>query len=389
MEEGATKVLQLIKDAFWKVVADLAKELGGYDILTMLLGKDPITDEPVNANTADIIKAIMELPIIKAIGGDKLYAKIVELNLVEKSAAWLTEQWNLLKSAFVGIKDDLLKIWEDFSFESLANPMGLVRDVVSAVTTFVDKIIQFFKNLADQVLEIIKQAMVFILKNFMSEQSYGYDLAVLVYGEDPVTGEPVEATPQNIICAFLKLLPDGEALCEQFIESGAIERAAQWIMNAIAEFIQIIASIGTAFLELWETSSIEDLFEPIAFFQRIYNLFVEPITQLLAFIKRVLLKIIEIVLDIMNFPVDIIQQIINNAMQAFEDIKKDPIQFFLNLLEAVKLGFTQFFKNIWKHLLDGVTGWLFWYIRRCGYRNSYRNHSWFYIKYDPTDLRYY
>ena len=68
----------------------------------------------------------------------------------------------------------------------------------------------------------------------------------------------------------------------------------------------------------------------------------------------------------MNFPVDIIQQIIARAMQAYESIKRDPVAFLKNLLNAVKQGFQQFFGNIGTHLLNGLTGWLFAELQQAG-----------------------
>ncbi|MDX5338883.1 MAG: hypothetical protein LPK25_07645, partial [Cyclobacteriaceae bacterium] len=69
--------------------------------------------------------------------------------------------------------------------------------------------------------------------------------------------------------------------------------------------------------------------------------------------------IVEILLVVMNFPIDTINQIIANARSAFEDIKRDPIGFLKNLLRAVKQGFIQFFDNIVTHLLGGLRDWLF------------------------------
>ncbi len=61
----------------------------------------------------------------------------------------------------------------------------------------------------------------------------------------------------------------------------------------------------------------------------------------------------------MNFPSDLLASIIANALQAIEDIKRDPVEFLKNMLEAVKLGFTNFFDNILTYLVQGLGAWLF------------------------------
>ena len=50
--------------------------------------------------------------------------------------------------------------------------------------------------------------------------------------------------------------------------------------------------------------------------------------------------VIELILKLMNFPTELIGNIIANAMAAIEDIKRDPIEFLKNLLLALKQGFS-------------------------------------------------
>ncbi|MCB0484187.1 MAG: AHH domain-containing protein, partial [Flavobacteriales bacterium] len=140
----------------------------------------------------------------------------------------------------------------------------------------------------------------------------------------------------------------------------------QWIMGAIEEFIQVLMAMKIAFVALWETSSIHDLFEPVPFFLKIVALFTKPVKQLIAFVKRVMTKIFEVLLQIMMFPANLAKQIIEDIKKAFESIKADPIGFLLRLLGAVKEGFVRFFDNIGTHLLAGVTGWLVGQVSQAG-----------------------
>ncbi len=64
-------------------------------------------------------------------------------------------------------------------------------------------------------------------------------------------------------------------------------------------------------------------------------------------------------LELLNFPTDLVVQIVSKATAVFTQIFEDPVGFLLNLLKAVKQGFVQFFGNILNHLLQGVTDWLF------------------------------
>ncbi|MEM8525032.1 MAG: DUF4157 domain-containing protein [Bacteroidota bacterium] len=360
------QVFSMVKQAFLEVLAKLAKELGGYDLLADLLGFDPITEEKRNASTADILRGILQLPIIQAIGGDKLLKKLEEHNLIDKTANWINQQWGLLKGGFSDLLNIADKFLNGFSFETLKAPMKFVSGIKTDVVGFVTKIGKFFKNLASKALQLIKEVSIFLLKKFVNDKTYGFDLVKVILGKDPFTGEKFPRNAENIIGAFLKLLPQGEEVFNKLKETGAIQRTQAWIMNAIQEFVQILGAMKEAFVQLWSTSSIEDLFEPVAFFKKIMNLFNEPVKRMVAFVQRVLTKIFEVLLEIMKFPVKIVQKIIANITKAFHDIRKDPIGFLLRLLGAVKAGFTKFFDNIGKHLLAGVTGWLFGQVAKAG-----------------------
>ena len=362
----ANKVFEMIKEAFLKVLAALAKKMGGYDLLCDLLGFDPITKEKREATTANILRGILKLPVIQALGGDKLLAKLEELKLIDKTAAFIDGQWALLKLAFLNLKNVVTKFLNGFTWETLKDPMKFVNSIKDDVLGFVTSALAFFKNIAVVAFELIKQAMIWLLKQFVGEKTYGYDLVKVILAKDPLTGEAYPRTAENIICAFLKLLPNGEALCTKLKETGAVQKATQWIMGAIEEFVQVLTAMVQAFINLWHTTSIEDLFQPLEFFNKIVKLFTDPVAKLVAFVKRVVTKIIEILLVLMKFPVNLVKKIIANVQKAYHSIRKDPIGFLKRLLQAVKLGFTKFFNNIGTHLLKGLSAWLFGQVAKAG-----------------------
>lgn len=53
------------------------------------------------------------------------------------------------------------------------------------------------------------------------------------------------------------------------------------------------------------------------------------------------------------------EKIFAKAKSAVSIIIKNPIKFLGNLLDAVKLGFKKFVKNIWTHIKAGIMSWLF------------------------------
>ena len=162
------------------------------------------------------------------------------------------------------------------------------------------------------------------------------------------------------------LMEGGEDQYNQLKESGAIDRTVKKVEAAVDSLNMTPAYIVQLFIDLWNSFSLSDLANPPEAFQRIIDRFGEPIGRLISFVAEIVKIVIEAVLIVMKFPIDIVNNIIAKAMQAFEMIKKDPVGFLKNLLRAIKQGFTQFFDNILQHLLTGLVGWLTSELREAG-----------------------
>jgi hypothetical protein len=216
-----------------------------------------------------------------------------------------------------------------------------------------------------QVLEFIKNALLGWLSGFAHEVP-GFHLLTVILGRNPFTDETVPRTAENLIRGFITLLPGGNAIYERLSETGTIATAAARIEGAVEALGISWDFIVGLFTDIWNSLSIADVVAPIETFTRIVARFGEPIGRLFAFVQVVLREMITIILEMMNFPSDLIGSIIANAMQAIEDIKRDPIAFLMNMLAAVKQGFTNFFDNIVTHLLGGLADWLFRALRQAG-----------------------
>lgn len=65
------------------------------------------------------------------------------------------------------------------------------------------------------------------------------------------------------------------------------------------------------------------------------------------------------VLEFLGLPPPLVVNLIRNAARALGDIVRAPVNFFINLLRAVRDGFLNFLENFGRHLLHGLADWLF------------------------------
>lgn len=348
----ADQVFNFIKEALLTVLRNTVAQIPGYTLLTKIIGQDPVSGQEVHATTEEILGDFLIL-----IGREEEKRQMEERGTLRRTADWIDTQLGRFTRLLSLLSNLYTTIWNAFSFESLRDPLGVVQGIVNDFTTFVGEVLSFAYDVAITVLQYIKDALLGFLRENAAHIP-GYTLMSVILGRDPFTQQAVERNAVNIIRGFMGLMPGGEAQFQQMQETGAIDRIANWIESTIERFGITWEFIRNLFLSLWNAFTIQDLIQPVEAFTRIIAQFREPIGRLVGFLIEVIRKIIEVILEVMNFPTDLIGQIINNAMQAYEDIKRDPIAFFLNLLRAVKQGFLQFFDNIGTHLLNGLIGWL-------------------------------
>lgn len=347
-------LIEFVKDALINPLVDHLDETSeSYRLATKVLGVKFPSDEVVNAPTVEILRDFLLL-----IGKQTEVEEMEKNNTLQKTADWIDTQlatFNDLLTRFGGIVE---RVWAAFSLETLEDIPGVFSGILGDFAELFLDFTQFAEEVALKVLEIIKDALLSQLSQH-AEGTPGYPLIKVLLGKDPFTEETVERNATNIIHGFLSLLPGGEETFQRLQESGAITRMTTWIEGAVTRLGITWEFIVNLFTDIWNSFSIDDLINPIEAFVRIVNTFGEPIGRLFEFIFEIIQAIVRFVLEAMNFPFELIGSIVENAMQAFEDIKRDPLQFFINLLQAMKLGFEQFFNNIGTHLLGGLTDWLF------------------------------
>ena len=353
--DAAAELLKMIKDYLLaKIVEFIKEQTPAYPLLTVILGKDPITDVEVVRNGTNILNALLEL------GGEEgiqQRTQMQETGTFQKAAAFIDEGIAIFSGAYDRIVQGFKNIWDHVSIDSLMDPVGTFQMIYNEFAEPVSQVLDFVLRVGAEILKFIKEVLMTRLSAW-ARTVRGYYLVTVIIGKDPFTDALVPFTMENVIHGFMSLMEGGEEQFAQMKESGAIDRTTKKITAAVARLNMTPEAIVQLFIDLWNSFSINDLADPIGAFQRIIATFGEPIGRLIAFVIEIIKIVIMTILEIMQFPFDLINNIIAKAMLAFELIKADPIGFLKNLLRAIKQGFVQFFDNIIKHLLAGLVGWL-------------------------------
>jgi phage-related protein len=353
-------IIQLIKDTAINLAEGLLADNKAWALIKKILQYDPLKGEPVNATIEEILEDFLRL-----IGKEAELEQMREKGTLKETAAWIKTQIGTFLSLLGELKGLFTAAWDAIQPQNLPNLATNLRNLVTQTTGFLKRVWTFAVTVAAKVLELIKKVLLGLLSQHASKTP-GYFLLTVILGKDIFTQQVVPRTVTNIIKGFITLLPNGEQQYKQMEETGVIARAAGRIEALMSQLGISWAFVRDLFLGIWNKLTIESLIQPIATFIQIVSQFKEPIVRLISFTIEVIKIVLDLVLQLMNFPPGIVGRIINNAMQAFNDIKKNPVGFLLNLLKAVKTGFLKFFDNILKHLLTGVSDWLFGQLGKAG-----------------------
>jgi hypothetical protein len=350
----AKDFLEFIKKALLIPLGTYIKTKTKYwDLLCIIIGKDPLTDEVKSPTGANILNAVLGL----SEWGLEQKKKMQETGTFNKVAEWIDKSiavfgkaYDMLKAAFAGL-------WKIVSIEALMHPVDTFLKIFDSFWQPVALVGKFFLDAGIAILKIVKDVL-FKWISKKAKETKGFYLVTVLVSKDPFTGESVPRTAQNLIKGFMLLSDGGEEQYNKMKESGAIDSAAAKIDAAVDELGFTWAYVKGLFTSLWEKLSWTDLIVPVMAFVKIIDTFKNPIFRLIRFIIRIVVALFEVILRMMGFPVDLVFKLIDNVKKAWEMIKANPTGFLLNLLKAIKQGFVQFFDNILTHLWNGLKAWL-------------------------------
>jgi Domain of unknown function (DUF4157) len=357
ISSAVPQVQRLGLDTILNWVADHAANIPGFTMLTVLLGRNPINNRPVERSGINLVRGLMGL----VPSGDLIFRTLQETGVVDRAFSWLNTQVQQLNITWDGIKVLFQQAWDAVSiWDGFEGAFAKIRGIFSPT---VQRVMNFASSIVGKVIGFIKEAILQPVGQFVKEKVPGYKLLTVILGKDPVTGEPVERNATNFIGGFLELIPGGKETFKNLQESGAIARATTWLEQQIKGLNLTWEGIKALFSQAWNVLAIADLTSPLKAFSKIQTIFSPPIQRLSSFAvavgKKVLEFVFEGVLKLAGPFAGAIMGAVKQSGDVFAKIIQNPIGFAGNLIKAVKQGFQQFSSNILTHLKTGLMGWLF------------------------------
>jgi Domain of unknown function (DUF4157) len=274
-------------------------------------------------------KVLPEQAIVQqteAIGGKTVHCKTLVTNYAEPQLQgnWFGDRWDDVKSGAKAVKDGV-------------------------------------GNLAEGAVNKIREKLLGPVAQLFTKIP-GYSLLTLALGKDPVSGAKVERNATNLVQAVLSVIPGGDKIFKNLQESKGLEKTFTWLNQQVTKLNLTWDVIKNLFKRTWDSLSAGDLVNPAGAFEKVKNVFAEPIGRIVKFASSVGQKVLEFVLEgamsAAGSGASKVMEVLKKMGASFMTVVKDPIGFVNNLVKAVKGGFSQFMANIGTHLKNGLMGWL-------------------------------
>jgi hypothetical protein len=329
--------------------ADAALNIPGFRMLTVLLGFNPINMRSVDRNAANLLRALIEL----IPGGHLITQALDNHGVINRAAAWLEQKIAILGDIGGDIIAGLRRFIDSLSWRDIFDLGGVWDRAKRIFTEPIGRLINFGIGVAVEILKMVKDVILRPLAA-MAQGTRGYDLLRVLLGQDPISGEPVPRTAENLLGGFMKLIGQ-EEIWENIKKGNAMARAYAWFQNALGGLMGMVRAIPQTIINTITSLTFQDVITVAGAFGKILSAFVNIAGDFISWGLSTIWDLLKIIFDVVKPG---LTGYILRTGAALRSILRNPIPFLRNLVNAGKLGFVNFAGNFAEHLKAGLIDWL-------------------------------
>lgn len=151
--------VEIVRTQVLKVLKTEAEKVKGYKLLTLVLQKDPFTDEEVEFTLKKLVDGILEL---FGEDGERVKKQLEESKAIERAQTWFKDELDKLELSVELIIGTFKKAWDVVTVEKLLTPVDLIKEIVKIFAEPVTKVITFIGRAAKKVIEFIFEGAMII-----------------------------------------------------------------------------------------------------------------------------------------------------------------------------------------------------------------------------------
>ena len=330
-------------------IADKANIIPGFRMFTIVLGVNPINMQHVDRNAANVLRAVVEfIP-----GGGLITQALDKYGVFDKVGDWVSQQIDTLGMVGSSIKKALMDFLDSLSWTDVFHIEDVWDRAKRIFTDPIDKIKNFVIGLAEGIWKFVREA---ILKPIakLAEGTSGWPLLTAVIGKNPITGEEVPPTADNLIGGFMHLIHEDE-IWENIKKANAIGRAFAWFQSVLSGVKSFVTQIPDLFVTALKSLQWSDILDLPGAFMKIAGIFGGFLGKFISWAGDKIWNLLEIIFDVVA---PAVMPYLRKVGAAFKSILKNPLAFVRHLIDAGILGLQNFVTNFGEHLKKALLDWL-------------------------------
>lgn len=330
-------------------IAGKASSIRGFDFMTVVIGRNPITDAKVDDSPANLLRqATRIMP-----GGGDIAKALDNHGIFDKAGKWISGKFTALKNLGSEIKTSVTDFITGIKLSDMKNPGGVWDRGKALLVGIITGILDFVGGIASDILDFIKDAILKPIGAY-ARTTDGYPLLCTVLGKDPITGDKAPQDAEAYLGGFLIFVGENE-IWANMKKANAVQKAFAWFKGAATTLVNFVKQIPTLFIDALKSLTISDILLIPKAFIKLGKVFAGFAAQFVSWAAKAAFDLLEIILDSVKPG---LMGYIKRTGAALKSILRNPMPFAGNLIAAGKLGFTQFAGNFLTHLKAGLIEWL-------------------------------
>src|SRR5262249_43959839 len=128
-----------------------ARAIPGYDLLAVILGRDPISQEPVERNAVNLIRGVLGL----IPGGTQMFENLQRANVIQRAYDWVNGEITRLNITWAIISGAFTRFLGSLGVGDLLNPGGVWDRAREIFGGPISRLLAFAASAGRKVLEFI------------------------------------------------------------------------------------------------------------------------------------------------------------------------------------------------------------------------------------------
>lgn len=149
-----TQAVTWLKATFLAPLAGLARQIPGYGLVTVMLGRDPFTGEAVPRSALAVVRGFAEfIP-----GGTEKVDQLVQSGALQRAHAWFVQETTARNLTWARVTGTFAEAWASLQLADVLHPVDTLRRMVGLFRPLLADLVGFASAALMTLLELIYEA---------------------------------------------------------------------------------------------------------------------------------------------------------------------------------------------------------------------------------------